>query len=453
MKDARHTWASELSRTAPSPHGSVRYVGPHPFGTESVHRYVFGNGLTLLVLSDTSAPVASYFTWFRVGSRHETPGKTGLAHLFEHLMFGETENLRAGQFDRKLEENGAESNAATWVDWTYYYESLPSDRLPLAVTLEAERMARLVLREPQVESEKEVVANERRYRVDDDIEGTMSELLYKTAFTRHAYHWPTIGWMKDIQGFTPEDCQGFYRTYYAPNNATIVVVGKVREKDILSRIQKAYGEISPADIPEENTQPDTPQGGERRLEITLPTATEKVAVAFHGPALGDRDHVLLSVLSEILVGGRASRLFRKLVVETELCGEVRGWVSTFRDPGLYEFFLTARPEKRIDDAISLLDEELAKVTQELVTPDELVCAKSRLELSMLQSLDTMSGKAEQIGFYETVLGDPGFAFRRLEQILRVTAGELRTVARRYLRRDERVVLLVRPGEKSLGEAS
>jgi len=239
----RREWAASL------PGRGLTYERAHPFGSESLHRWKLDNGLTVLLLVDASAPVASYHTWFKVGSRHEKPGKTGLAHLFEHLMFNETENLKAGTFDRKLEENGAETNAATWVDWTYYHESLPADRIKLAVTLEAERMARLVLREPQVKSEKEVVANERRYRVDDDVEGTANELLYKAAFSEHPYGWPTIGWMADIQGFTPEDCAAFYRTYYAPNNATVVVVGDVRERDLLLSIREAYGAIPASTIP------------------------------------------------------------------------------------------------------------------------------------------------------------------------------------------------------------
>src|SRR6185503_8847493 len=151
--------------------------------------------------------------------------KTGIAHLFEHLMFGETESVAHGAFDRMLEEAGAETNAATFLDWTYYHTNLPKDALELTVELEAERMARLVLRDPQVSSEKEVVANERRQRVDDDVDGSVSELLYKTAFSEHAYRRPTIGWMQDIQAFTTEDCRAFYRTYYAPNNASLVAVG------------------------------------------------------------------------------------------------------------------------------------------------------------------------------------------------------------------------------------
>jgi zinc protease len=409
-----------------------------------VHRFRLGNGLRLLVLVDRSAPVVSYFTWFRVGSRHEKPGKTGLAHLFEHLMFNESEGLKAGEFDRKLEENGAESNAATWLDWTYYYESLPKDRFALAVKLESTRMARLVLREPQVVSEKEVVANERRMRVDDDVEGIANEVLYKTAFTKHPYHWPTIGWMRDIEGFTPEDCAAFYKTYYAPNNATVVVVGDVREKDVLEKIRDGYGAIPASTIPDEDTHPEPPQDGPREAVLKKPTASEKLLFGYHGPALGDADHPALAILNEVLFGGRASRMHRELVTAKELCTDVRGWVSTFRDPGLYEMYFTARPGVSGDDVLAAAARELGKTRDELVLPDELARAQARLELGLLQSLETAAGKAEHIGFYDTVLGDPAAAFRRLDAYRRVTAGEVRTAARRYLADHKRTLVRVLP---------
>src|SRR5512139_2835914 len=222
-------FVAELNACSP-PEARVEFAGSVSFGPElSLARYWLGNGLDVLLCEDHSAPVVAYHTWYRVGSRHEREGKTGLAHLFEHLMFNETENLPAGEFDRKLEEAGAESNAATWLDWTHYNIAVPKEQLGLVVSLEAERMSHLVLRDPQVSSEKEVVANERRYRVDDDVEGTADEALYEHAFTRHPYRWPTIGWMEDIQGFTTEDCRRFYRTYYAPNNATLILVGDFDE--------------------------------------------------------------------------------------------------------------------------------------------------------------------------------------------------------------------------------
>ncbi len=419
-----------------------------PFGVDQVHVLRLGNGLRLLLLVDATAPTVSYFTWFRVGSRHERPGKTGLAHLFEHLMFNETESFGAGEFDRKLEENGAESNAATWVDWTYYYEALPRDRFGLAVRLESERMSRLVLREPQVASEKDVVANERRFRVEDDVEGAASELLYKAAFTRHPYQWPTIGWMDDILGFTPEDCAAFYRTYYAPNNATLVVVGHVSEREVLTKVRDAYGPIASSTIPEDDTFPEPPQREPRSVVIRRPTATVKLLVGYHGPALGDVDHPTLTVLNEVLFGGRAGRMHQRLVVGGELATDVRGWVSTFREPGLYEIYITARGDHGRDALLSALDEELGRVRDELVSEEEIDRAKARLELGVLQSLDTASGKAEQIGFYDTVLGDPAGAFSRLEAYNSVSRGALRTAARRWLDPGGRTVVTVLPDSAS-----
>ena len=454
MSDAKlATLVDRLNDDAPSPAAKWAFEGAVAFGAPDgglgvelprVLRFRLGNGLRLLLLVDKSAPVLSYFTWFRVGSRHEKPGKTGLAHLFEHLMFNETERLAASEFDRKLEENGAESNAATWLDWTYYYESLPKDRFKLAVELESERMARLVLREPQVASQKEVVENERPMRVDDDDEGTANEIHYKTAFTCHPYHWPTIGWMTDIENFTPEDCVAFYRTYYAPNNATVVVVGDVAEKDVLTRVPAAYGPITSSDIPEEDTQPEPPQSELRTVTLRKPTPSEKLLVGYRGPALGDADHATCVVVFEMLFVGRASRLYHDLVTTREACTEVRGWVSTFRDPGLYELYFTARPGISGDAILAALDAQLTRVKSELVDAEELDRAKARLELGLLQSLETTSGKAEQIGFYDTVLGDPAAAFRRLERYRRVTAGEVRTAARRYFVDEARTIVRVHP---------
>lgn len=436
--------ANAQKRVAPAVVDGVTFEGTVPFSNDAIERYRLANGLDVIVLVDKSAPTVSYFTWYRVGSRHEKPGKTGLAHLFEHLMFNETESLKAGEFDRTLEESGAETNAATWFDWTYYYESLPSDRLPLAVKLESDRMAHLVLREPQVASEKDVVANERRFRVDDDVEGAANEILYKAAFDQHPYHWPTIGWMEDILAFSPEDCESFYKTFYAPNNATIVVVGDVRSKDVISRIAGAYGKLPAADIPAEDYQPEPPQLAERRVEMSKPTPTAKIILGYRGPALGDSEHVPLSLLIEVLFGGRASRVHRALSIENELATDLRGWVSTFRDPGLVEMYGTAREGKTAEEILAALDVQITKVKTDLVGEEELARAKARLELSLLRSLETAAGKAEQIGFYATMLGDPAGAFSRLEAYRRATVSDLRIAARRYFVDNSRTIVIVRP---------
>jgi zinc protease len=440
----RRAWAEQANAGAACSGAHLFFEGEHLFRGEPLYRWRLGNGLAVLVLADHAAPVVAYHTWFNVGSRHEHPGKTGLAHLFEHLMFGETEHLAAGGFDRKLEECGAETNAATWVDWTYYHELVPADRIKLVVKLEAERMHGLVLREPQVASEKEVVANERRYRVEDDVEGLANELLYKTAFEKHPYQWPTIGWMQDIQGLSPEDCIAFYRTYYAPNNATVVVVGDVRERDLLLAIRNAYGSIVSQPIPPEDVVPEPPQLAERSLVLNKPSASEKLLVAFKGPALGDADHAVLTVLSEVLFGGRASRLYRSLVVDRELAIDVRGWASTFRDPGLFECSITARGSHTTTEILPILDAAFLQVRTDVVGEEELARAKARLELGSLQQLETAGGKAEQIGFFEMILGDPTHAFRRVDSYRRATAGDLRRVARRYLVDTSRTVLRVVP---------
>jgi zinc protease len=442
----------ELNRDR-SPLAQVQHDATLPFGPAMrVERFTLGNGLKILILEDHAAPVVCVQAWFGVGSRHEREGKTGIAHLFEHLMFGETENSPHGAFDRTLEEAGAETNAATFLDWTYYHTNLPKDALELTLRLEAERMARLVLREPQVASEKEVVANERRQRVDDDVDGAINELLYKEAFREHAYRCPTIGWMEDIKNLSTEDCVAFYRTYYAPNNATMVIVGDVDLRQALRLVQDHYGYYDPATIPVEDVRPEPPQTAEHRVRITKPTPTQKLAIGYKSPALGDFDHAPLVLLNEILFGGRSSRVHRTLVQQQELASEVRGWVGTFRDPALYDIFLSARAGHTGEELLVELDAILDAVRREPVTQEELDKAKARVELATLQGLETVSGKAEQIGFYETVLGEPGALFERLEAYRRVSLADLLRVARRYLLASARTVIEVLPDGSILEDA-
>jgi zinc protease len=420
------------------------YGGAVEFGPSlEVLRFTLPNGLALLCCEDPSAPVLSYHTWLRVGSRHERPGKTGLAHLFEHLMFGETENLGPGEYDHRLEEAGAETNASTWLDFTQFTVNAPSNALPLVIELESERLLHLALTDKQVTTEKDVVANERRYRVDDDIEGATSELLWSTAFTQHSYQWPTIGWMADIQSFTPADCTDFYRTFYAPNNATLVVVGDFKLAALLERISKAYARLTASEMRVEDVTPEPPQLAERRLTIEKPTPTEKAIIGYRGPALGDYDHIAVGVLAEVLCGGRPSRLMRRLVHELELATDVRVFVGPFRDPGLIEVSITARDTHTAEELLAVLDEEVARVCQTPISTAELERALNRVELGLLASLDTVDGKASTIGFYETLLGRPAAAFERLESMRRSDPNDLLRAARRFLRPESRSVIFVR----------
>lgn len=429
------------------------HEGTVAFGPSlTVERFRYKNGLTLLCCEDHSAPVLSYHTWFKVGSRHEHTGKTGMAHLFEHLMFGETEHLGPGEYDHQLEEAGAETNASTWLDFTQYTVNAPTKALPLVIELEAERLRYLSLTEKQVTTEKDVVANERRYRVDDDIEGAASELLWATAFTKHAYHWPTIGWMPDILGFCPEDCTAFYQTYYAPNNATVIVVGDFKLADLLTRIGTAYEPLTAAKLPIEDITPEPPQTEERTVEITKPTATEKLVLGYRGPAIGDFDHLAVSVLSEVLCGGRPSRLVKRLVHELEIASDVRMSVGPFRDPGLIEISVTARDDHRAEELLTIVEEEFERVQKEPVSEDELERALARTELGLLASLETVDGKASTLGFYETLLGRPAAAFERLDAMQKTTQSDLLRAARTFLGKQARTTLFVRRAPATPGEA-
>jgi zinc protease len=415
------------------------FVRDHAFGDAlTLRRFRLGNGLTVLTLLDRSAPTVSYHTWFRVGSRHERPGKTGLAHLFEHMMFNETRSRAQGDFDRLMEQAGAEANAATWTDWTYYYENAPRDALPLLVELEADRMSNLVLRAPQVTSEKEVVANERKLRVDDDIEGKALELLYDSAFRRHPYRWPTIGWMEDIRGFTVGDCRDFYRRHYAPSNATVVIAGDFSEYKALSLVRRHYGSLPGGHKAEWSSPPKEPsQRSERVFQLSAPTPTEKLLMGYRAPAFSDPDTPALVIANEVLFGGQSSRLHRLLCVDQEIALSVRGSIAPFIDPGLFEMWIFVREGKRKEDALGLLDREIGRLGSKGPTPLELEKAINQIELSFLHSMETAGGKAEQIGFYETVVDNGAAVFDRLAAYQEVTARDVRRVVLKYLRSSRR----------------
>ena len=256
--------------------------------------------------------------------------------------------------------------------------------------------------------------------MDDDVEGRRERAPLQDGVHAHPYHWPTIGWMEDIKGFTPEDCAASTgrttrRTTRRSSSSATSASGACS-----SRSATRTASIPASRSRRRTSTPEPPQIEERRLELRKPTASEKLLVAFKGPALGDADHATMSVLSEVLFGGRASRLYRALVVERELAIDVRGWVSTFRDPGLFECWATARGAHTAPEILPVLDEAFARIRAEVVGDEELARAKARLELGSLQQLETVGGKAEQIGFFETVLGEPAHAFRRVEAYRRVT---------------------------------
>jgi len=425
---------------------SFAFGAPSPQNPDGMQvlRYRLDNGLEVLLLEDRSVATFAYQTWFRVGSRHERLGRTGIAHLFEHLMFKETRNLEEGEFDHIMESHGAETNAATWLDWTMYREDLPAADIELAIRLEADRIENMVLNKEQLESERDVVKNERRYRVDNDPEGAMFELLYATAYTEHAYGWPTIGWMKDIEAITLEDCLAFYKTYYAPNNAVLVIVGNIDPAETLALVNAYYGHLNAQVIPEEHTTPEPPQHGERRKLIAMPISSPKVLYGYHIPALTDPEHAAVELLHTILFGGRSARLYKRLITDLEWVTDTSGWVGEFAQPALYELLLNLKPEMDVERVEAVVDEELVRLGKEPIPEAELQKAKNQLQAEYLRNMQEVGDRAYGLGHYATTAGDFKLLFELTDRYDAVTAEDVARAARTFFQTDNRTTVVAMP---------
>ncbi len=293
-------------------------VASASLGALEARKWRLPNGLEIVLVPDARATSVSYTTWFRVGSRNEDErgGQTGLAHLFEHLMFTQTKTMPADEFDRAVEAAGGNANAMTYYDFTAYVDDLPPQELPLAARLEADRMTNLDLRKRQVETERDVVVEERLSAVEDSVDGTMDELLFKQAFKAHPYRWPVIGWMKDIKAITHEKAVAFYKRYYAPNNAVLIIAGNIDPAATLQLIAREYGPIPAGDPPPpDGALPERAPAAEVRATLTRPVPADRLVIGFPAPSLGDRDRAAFEVAAEMLAGGPSSRLYRTLVVD------------------------------------------------------------------------------------------------------------------------------------------
>ena len=410
----------------------------------TARRYRLDNGLGLIAAVDRRAPIVALQTWYRVGSRHERPGATGMAHLFEHLMFGQTEQLPPGEFDRLVERTGGESNAATWVDWTYYRLSLPARDLRLGIRLESERMQHLVLEPEPVEAERDVVTNERRERVEDDVDGWLDEQLMAHAFTVHPYRWPTIGWMEDIRALALPDIRAFYRTWYAPNNATLVCVGDFDDAALRDLIAEHYGHIPPAELPRAADLVEPEQTRERVVRAGKPIATDRLLLGYKAPGQDHPDWAPLEIVSTLLAGCPSARLYRRLVIEREAASSVDAQLTPFRDPSLLRLAVTTARGHDAAEVLDVIDRELAALIEHPPSAAEVEKAKALAETDFWSALVDVDGKAEALGHYETALGD----FRRLgvvaERLTAVTADDVARVARAYLSAARRTVVIAEP---------
>jgi zinc protease len=412
----------------------------------TARRYRLGNGLGLVAAIDRRAPIVSLQTWYRVGSRHERPGATGMAHLFEHLMFGQTEKLPPGELDRMVERTGGETNAATWVDWTYYKMSLPARDLALGIEVEAERMQHLVLEPAQVEAERDVVTNERRERVEDDPDGWLDEQLMAHAFTVHPYRWPTIGWMEDIRGLALPDIRTFYRTWYAPNNATIVCVGDFDDEQLRELVARHYGDIAPAELPQHASVVEPEQTRERIVRAPKPIATDRLHVGYKAPGQDDRDWAALEIVATLLAGCPSARLHRRLVIEREAASSVDAQLTPFRDPSLARLAVTCARGHDADEVLAVIDRELAALreTPRAQLAAEVDKAKAIAETDFWSQLVDVDGKAEALGHYETALDD----FRKLnsvaERLGAVSVDDVARVVREYFVPAHRTIVIAEP---------
>jgi zinc protease len=428
-------------------------AGPHaPFADmagiwSEVKDFELENGLKVLALEDHMVPSVSFQVHFAAGSRNEIPGRTGIAHLFEHLMFKGTVNLKPEEFSRIIQANGGEHNAFTTKDSTAYFENLPSDRLDLAARLEAERIANLILDQENLDTEREVVRSERRMRIVNSPDGMALEQLYATAFDQHPYQWPVIGWDSDLRSISVEDCREFYRTYYAPNNAVVVMVGDIDTERALETVQKYFGSIERQKPPLPVKSRERPQRGEKRAVVKKVARLPSFYAGFHVPKIGHQDIYSLLVMSAILSHGRSSRIYQKYVktgIAVEAGAEVGQPPFISTDPGLMVIYATAAPGVDISNLERQILEEIELLARHPVAQEELAKAKKQLLSSYLLSLQTNFFKGLVLGIYQVRAGDWRMADHIVSHYQAVSAEEIMRVAREYLHSSNRTVVPLIP---------
>ena len=407
---------------------------------------VLDNGLRILVLEDHRSPIATVQTWYRVGSRNEIPGATGLAHFLEHMMFKGTPTHGRGQFSRIVEENGGQDNAFTSHDVTSYYVNIAADRVDLVLDLEADRMRNLLLDPKEIESERQVVGEERRTRAEDDPDGYLSEEFLAAAYKAHPYGWPIIGWMEDIQRINPTELRAFYNRYYQPNNALLVVAGDVDARRVIARVRQAFALIPRAAAPPPMVSVEPPQLGERRVLVYKADARAPIVyIGFHVPNYASTDAPALELLSTILQEGRASRLYRRLVYERRLALSVGGdYAYLSHDPDLFWFSGTPLPGQTHEALEQAIMAEIERVKNEPVPEEELERARNQIEAAFVWRQDSVYSRASSLARFElTGSWRNGESFVPL--IRRVTAADLQRVARAYFQTGRRTVGVLLPG--------
>jgi len=418
-------------------------VSASPEVPREITSFDLPNGLKVVVWPDHDIPNVALYYFVRAGARNEYPGVTGLAHFFEHMMFGATGSRDRGDFDIDMESAGGANNAYTSKDVTVYVDWFPRAALETIFELESDRLASLALDKEGIELQRGVVASERRRGVDDSNNGMLQEQMYANAYVAHPYQNPIIGWPSDIENWTQADLRDFFGAYYAPNNITMVFAGDVTPEEIYLLADQYFSPLPRHHPPEAVTIVEPEQRGERRFVIESDAQTPLLHMAFHAGATGDPETLRMDLLMAILAEGSASRLHRALVEDEQIAISVSGGQSDGFDPGLAYFAMTLPPDADIAAAEGRLFEELQRVVDEGVTQAELTKARNLRLAAFWRGLQTIDGKAHSLGSFEVFTGDYENLFTMPGKLSEITTQELQAVAASVFRRDNMTVGILR----------
>ncbi|MGB7948927.1 MAG: pitrilysin family protein [Candidatus Binatia bacterium] len=412
--------------------------------TTQVQEFVLDNGLKVLLLEDHKSPAVTFQVWYRVGSRNEKDGKSGLSHFLEHMLFKGTEKAKPEEYSRIIAKNGGRSNAFTSADVTVYFATMSRDKIAVEIELEGDRMVNALLGETYFAPEKKVIQEERRLRTEDNPVAALGEVTGAVAYMVHPYRRPVIGWMDDIENLTRQDLVDYYRLYYQPNNAFVVMTGDFSTQEMLPKIKAAFGKIPRKAEPPKVRAEELPQRGERRVTVKKEAELPFVLMYYHTPNLKSPDSYALDVLSVILAGGRSSRLYYDLVYQKRLVRNVDADYNGLSiDPSVFSLTAQLMPGKEPGDVEREIDGLLEQMKSELVSDRELQKAKNQIESAFVFGQDSIFGQAMKIGYYEA-LGDWRLMDSYLGGIRRVTREDVQRVARQYLNRDRRTVGVLVP---------
>jgi len=409
-----------------------------------VKRHTLRNGLSVLTLEDHSAPTFCYMTYFKVGSRNERPGITGISHLFEHMMFNGSGKFAPKMFDRLVESGGGYSNGSTWYDATNYYEEVSSESLETVLDLESDRMRALLLTPENLEQERSIVKEERRQRTDNSTEGKVFELLMANAFIASPYRWPVVGWEPDLNNISLDDCKDYFRTYYAPNNAVVVIAGDIDTAKTTALMEKYFGDLPGQTPPRAVIDPEPDQKGEKRVVHHMAAELPAIMVGYKAVAASDADFPALEVARSILTDGESSRLYRTLVYDKQIATETYAFFRPSIHAGLFIIYVQAKEGVEATALETALDDVMRRMGAGEVTDRELQKARNQIRAEAIKELKDNSGKAERIALYESMTGDWRQMFAVLEQVDAVTKDDVARVAKKYFDANRRTIVTLVP---------